>query len=229
MADDFDDDDFEQLFISFNTELKFVRVIGNAIYPATLALKCDVTPMEDASEAQMHAAMMKVRFWLEHIASRSIAISSSNGEALGMFVDDEGRNQTDNILMITPGEPSDEMMACLLQSKLSAITNGVVIFGVMEVKSDNQMGFGFTFVGEGARVLPSIEEWIGPRSYFKVPWWQRNDGSTIDVVPSSDADLSKTPPWAFSLDNIGMPKPETGIIVRPQFKPTVIDGGKPKA
>lgn len=224
--DDFDEG--EQLYITFHCDLKFVRVVGPALLPTNLSFKCDVTPEEDAEEQDLHKVLTKVRYWLDNIVNKSLVFSSDNTEALTMFVNEEGKNRTDNILMITPGDPSDEMMACLLQSKLTALGGGTMTFGMMEVKSDNYLGLGFAFMGDGHKVLPTIEEWIGPRSFFKVPWWMRNDASTLDVVPPADADLTKTPAWAFSLDNLVSPKTDGGIVIKHEFKPTVIDGGKPE-
>jgi hypothetical protein len=105
-------------------------------------------------------------------------------------------------------------------------------FGPVEVKSDNQLGLQFTFVGDSSAVLPNNLEWVGPRSFFDKPWWDRDDGSTLDVLPAEDADLTVKPVWAFSLDFLSFPKKmnatTNGKIVRPEFRPKVIDGGKGK-
>lgn len=226
------EDDEDALYITFNTQVKFVRLIENTVIPSRLAIKADVLPHESATEQDLQSVMLKVKFWLDNIVSKAIAFSHDNSAAIEMFIDDAGKNRTSNIIMITPGEPSDEVFAALFQSKLTALANGAIEIGLVEVKSDNPMGLAFTFVGEGTNVLPTMKEWIGERSYFEHPWWMRNDASTLDLIPAPDADLTVAPPWAFSLDTLMQGQPqvrtESGIVVRPSFNPTVINGGKTK-
>jgi hypothetical protein len=125
-------------------------------------------------------------------------------------------------------EPDDQHLAALFQAKLQALATSVMVFGPVEVQSDNQLGLQFTFVGDSNAVLPKIEDWVGKRSFFDKPWWDRDDGSTLDILPAEDADLTVKPPWAFSFDFLShqKPTPTQVKIVRPEFRPTVIDGGK---
>lgn len=223
---DMTDDAPEALYISFNTEAKIVRVLDNTIYPSRLSIRAEIDPHEDATEQVLAQVMGKIRFWFDSLVAKSIAFAFDNETALTMFIDGEGRNRTGNLIMITPGDPTDEVLAAVFQAKMTALANGMVEFGLVEVKSDNVVGLSFTFVGEGANVLPNMRDWIGERTYFSKPWWCRNDASTLDVIPPPEADLSQPPPWAFSLDPPDGARPESGIVVRPTFTPTVIDGGK---
>ncbi len=223
---DIDDDDTETLFISFSIDTKITRVTGNTLIPSKISIRADVNPTEDADEVDLNLALSKIKFWYESLVTKSIAFNQCNEHAMAMFIDPTGKNRTSNLLMLTPGDPTDEVLAALFQAKMTALANGAIEFGLVEVKSDNLAGLSFIFVGDGESALPDIEEWIGERSFFDKPWWCRNDASTLDIVPPEDADLTKKPAWAFSLDATAHPKPETGIVVRPAFRPTVIAGGK---
>ena len=220
-----DSEEEDSLFISLTLETKIVRVIGASVVPSKLVIKADVSPVEDMSDEEMTLAMTKIRFWFDNIVQKCIVFSYDNEIAMAMLINEEGRNRTSNVLMITPGEPNDEVLATVFQAKLCALSSEKITFALMEVKSDNPLGLSFVFVGDSRETLPNMEQWIGKRSYFKEPWWCRDDASTLDVAPPPDADLSKKPAWAFSLDGV------TGVrtdVIRPDFKPTVIDGGKKK-
>ncbi len=220
-----DDEDVEALFITFQMEAKLIRLVGNTLVPSKISIKADVAPEEDVGEAELNLAITKIRFWYDNLVSKAIAFSHENEAALAMFIDETGKNRTGNLIMTTPGDPTDEILAALFQAKMTSLSSGTIHFGSVEVRSDNPVGLSFVFMGDGAKVLPNMEEWIGPRSYFKKPWWSRDDASTLDVIPTKDADLTKVPAWAFSLDSLGTPKAESGLVIRPSFKPTVIDGG----
>jgi hypothetical protein len=221
-----DDDDGEALFISFHTRISLIRLADNVMLPSRLHIRADVCPNDDVTEAQLNNVMTKVKFWFDSIVSRSIAFSSDNEEALGIVINDEGKNRTANVLMITPGDPTDDVLAALFQAKLNALGGDAVEFGLVEIKSDNPIGLSFTFVGDATKLLPSMDRWMGERNYFDKPWWNRDDSSTLDVIPPEDADLTKTPKWAFSLDTMVETEKDEAEIVRPAFKPTIIDGGK---
>ncbi|RYF06925.1 MAG: hypothetical protein EOO77_26325 [Oxalobacteraceae bacterium] len=222
-----DEEDDDALYISMSFDAKMVRLIGTSFLPVKMKIRADVNPEADMSEEDVSIALMKIRFYFDNIVSKGVAFSFDNEEAMAILINEAGRNRTGNVLMITPGEPTDEVLATLFQAKMGALSGGRIEFSLVEVKSDNQHGLAFIFVGNGARMLPTMEQWIGKRSFFTLPWWSRDDASTLDVIPPENADLSVKPPWAFSLDGIGaMTKASEVEVVRPSFRPTVIPGGK---
>jgi hypothetical protein len=147
-----------------------------------------------------------------------------------MLIDEDGKNNTGNLLLLSPDQPSDENLAILLQAKMNALAAGRLLFGAVEIKSNNLSGLRFTFIGSAKEALPDMGTWMGTNNYFEQPWWERDDSSTLDVVPPPDANLEEKPTWAYSLDFIEKaikPKQDRdSVIVRPDFNPTIIDGGK---
>jgi hypothetical protein len=227
MSEDHDDDGGVNMLISFEQSFTMIRVIENHFLSSTFNIKAEVLGVDDSSEQDFEVAFAKVRFWLENIASRCIAFSRRNDAALKILISDDGKNNTDNLLWLSPEEPTDETIAVLLQAKMTALAEGKLIFGCIEVKSNNINGLRFTFVGNCNEILPSMEEWVGTYNYFDKPWWHRDDASTLDVVVDETADLSKKPTWAYKLDFISKAfKPARETVFRPEFKPTIIDGGK---
>ncbi len=228
--DEFDDEgEMAEVYTHFTFKIKVVRVIENILVPSSIHFKMEFMTMETAEENQIDLAFSKMRYWLDNVVSKSVIFSHENADAIKMFIDEEnGTPRLGNVIVLTPHEPDDQHLAAIFQSKLQALANSTMVFGPVEVQSDNQLGLQFTFVGDSNSVLPKIEEWVGKRSFFDKPWWERDDGSTLDVLPADDADLSVKPSWAFSFDFLSHPKPiaSQGKIVRPDFKPTVIDGGK---
>jgi hypothetical protein len=229
------DDDEEiitEIYNHFVFSIKVVRVIENILVPSTLRFKMEFIPMEEEDAEAINDAFTKMRYWLDNIVSKSIVFSHDNSDAIAMFVDEaSGTPRVGNVIVLTPEEPDDQHLAAIFQAKLQALAGGTMAFGPVEVKSDNQLGLQFTFVGDSSAVLPKIGDWVGPRSFFDKPWWDRDDGSTLDVMPPDGADLTVRPAWAFSLDFLSQPKKiatTDGKIVRPEFRPKVIDGGKSK-
>lgn len=228
-----DDEDYEAIdcITFFNWTSTFVRVIDNVIIPSTIKFRIEFLPDDDATEESIETAFRRIRYWLEAVVNKSIVFAHHNVGAIKMFFDENGsNNRVINTLVVTPEEPDDVHLAALFQAKLRAIANGAMDFGRVDIQSDNSIGLTHTFVSESFEVLPDADEWFAERRYFDKPWWDRNDASTIDTVPAADADLSVRPQYAFTFDFLDQQKqqPVSGTIVRPEFRPKVIDGGKPK-
>ena len=221
-----------EVFTAMNFEVKLTRVIDNILVPSLLKFTADFEPHDDTTEDDIDRSFAKIRYWLDNIVSRCLVFSHDNDAALAMFIDENGHPRTGNVVMLTPDEPDDQHLCALFQAKLTALSGLTIEFGPMEVKSDNVMGLTFTFIGDPDEILPGIKEWVGERSYFSDPWWNRDDGSTLDAVPADDADLDVKPSWAFSFEFLDRPRhaqtpaSEKTVVVRPQFRPLVIDGGK---
>ena len=223
------DDNMEESFvlIEFEQEIVLVRVINNTFVPSKIKLSAEVIPVHDLQEEEFDASITKMRFWLEAVVSRCIAFSRDNTNAIKMLIDAEGRNNSDNMLLLTPLEPTDQHLAALFQAKLTALCGGDIIIGSVEMRSNNMAGLVFRFIGEAEDILPTMGEWIGTHTFFDEPWWMRDDASTLDVTPALDADLTKKPDWAYSLDFLSKTcNTAKDVIVRPEFQPTVIEGGK---
>lgn len=225
-----EDDEENGLIIDFEYDVKLIRLINNTFVSSTLMIRAELIPLvEKPNHDEFDISLSKCKFWLDTVFSKSIAMFRGNEVGIKMLFDENGTNKCSNYVMLTPFEPTDDHIACLLQSKLSALAGNEFTFGSIRIKSDSASGLIFRFVGDSDDFLPDMKEWIGERTYFDEPWWNRDDISTLDVIPSEDADLSVKPSWASNLDFLTNvmrgDKPSSDVVVRPDFKPRIIKGG----
>lgn len=209
----------------FTVSFKATRVLDFQLFPSEWDVKLKINFAEDYDVVKFNLACTKIKFWTGQILTNSIIFSNQNEWATENFA-----NQVDNNLVVTPEPPIDDHLVLVLHSKFEALAAGAFTISEMDIWSDSANGMSFTFKGDSSIHLPDMEDWVGERSYFTKPWWMRDDASTLDTVPSEDADLTIPPEFAYSLDflmdSLGVPNIEGGKIVRPNFKPTVIDGKK---
>jgi hypothetical protein len=227
MSDEFETEIFSKITLKCNV----IKVVDKMLIPTNLRLIADIIPNEKEIEDYLIlGAITKIRFWCEQIVDKAVIFNRENDWALSAFVDKEGTQLLENNIMVLPEEPTDEILAQIFQSKMNALGNQHVSFGSIEIESDNPNGLSFIFTGDGDLNLPTMEEWVGTHSYFKDPWWCRNDSSMLDVVPLSDADLTQPPNFAKNLDFIvdALRPSDTPIagVIRPVFRPEIIHGGK---
>jgi hypothetical protein len=225
-------DEFEtEVFSRITLKCKVIKVIDKMLIPTNIKLVADIIPEDEIFEDYLIlGAFTKIRFWCEQIVDKAVLFNRNNEWALNAFVNAEGNQVLENNIMLLPEDPTDEILAQIFQSKMNALGNGIICFGPMEIVSDNPNGLSFLFTGSGDLDLPSMKEWIGEHSYFKDPWWCRNDASMLDVLPPPDADLTQIPNFAKSLEFIvdalkPTDAPVAGVI-RPTFRPEIIHGGK---
>lgn len=230
--DEDDDDDFAgEIIVRYSQEIKSLRVLENTLSPCHWKLKAEIIhePDVEPDEVEIKIALMKIRYFFEEIVANGVIWCNSNEWAAAAFLDENGKPTIGNLPIITPYEPTDDHMAIIFQSKMNAFAAPGMSFNFVElIPVDNDISF--LFVGDAEDALPTIEEWVGERSYFDKPWWARDDASTIDVIPNEDADLEEKPGFAVSLDFIGehlRPKEITNAkIIKPEFNPKIIKGGK---
>lgn len=226
----FDDEDFlTDAFTWMNFKFKTVRIVDNIITAHVNKLKAEVMVKENCSEQELSIALEKIHFWFENIVSTSIMFCRDNEFALDMMFDDNGKQRTGNFPMVFPDDPTDDHIAMVFQAKLNALGNECILFGPIEMSSDTRENLTCCFAGHGEFYLPTMAEWVGDRSYHDKPWWSRNDGSTLDMIPSPDADVTKPPHFGYDMSFIEKQflkeQSEAAIIIRPEFNPRVISGG----
>lgn len=229
--DDFDNEiPDNQLFVSLELEFKAVRVVDRKLIPTKIKINTELFPNEplaDNTQSLMTGFFSKLKYFNEQVLDNSLLISNDNEWALARFLEANGLADTSNNVILLPDNASDARLSEVLQCKFRALANDAITVGFIQVKAADSHGLAFTFVGDSLFCLPDMENWIGERSYFTKPWWERDDASTMDVTPSEDSDLNSPPNFAYSLgflleeDQNTPPK-----VIRAEFKPRVIDGGK---
>lgn len=214
----------DAMLMKFKKTFPLIRVIDNVIVPDTFNLTASVSPIEDMTAEEITMFYVKMSLFCDEVIPNSLAVASDNDAGRHLIIGDDGVNRTGNLIMLLPGEPSDDLLSIIMQAKLSALTEGKFDIFDVSMETNSPIGISFVFDGEGRDMLPDIDTWIGPHRYFDKPWWDRNDASTMDIIPADDADLSVKPDWAFSIDltldeeNETAPPPKTG------FNPTIIPG-----
>jgi hypothetical protein len=218
-----EDDDFPPVQITCSFDVKMIRIVENVLIPSNLIITAEVFVVGGTGSEDVDTAFTKIRFWFESLLSRCVAFCRENTAATEMVSDVSGLNRTGNALMLTPDDPSDEHLAALFQSKMTALGDDVLAFRNVCIKSDNVLGLSFMFIGEPEDFLPDNTEWLGEKNIFEKPWWERNDSSMLDI-----SDLKEIPAWAYSLDFLGQNARQVhaGTVIRPKFSPTIIPGGR---
>ena len=227
-----DSDDGANVIIDFSHKITLIRYLGNSMAPVALKMRAEVFPNDTALEIDFDVTFSKIKFWFETVVSRSIVFCRSNLTAMEMLLNATGRPRTFNQLMMTPFEPTDEHLAVLFQSKMTAFSKGTMEFGCVRIEAA-EGGLVFTYVGDWRDDLPTMDDWFPTKPYFfETPWWQRDDASTLDTI-TVDADITQIPSWAYSLDfiekairpNKANLQPEE-VVIRGAFRPKIINGGK---
>lgn len=226
-----EDEEGTEIYIHFKSKFKALRLIEKCLFANKYELRTDILLKtegltDENIEYQTNLAVTKFNFFIDEILSDAIFISMYDDWATEHIIK-EGELTLNNNIIACPFVPTDDKIAILIQSKLSALGKGYVIVNNLTIETDNPSGMYFTHIGQPSLVLPTMEEWIGTHSYFDKPWWERDDGSTYDLTPEPDADLSQTPPYAYSLDFLAKTFNYNGNdahnkVIRPNFRPVII-------
>ena len=229
------DDEEDNLFVSFKTSVNAIRVIDRELLSASIRLRMDIANQDvdttQDSVFRSQVAMAKMRYWLDECLSNSVMFSRDNDWAVNTFLSTSPENLgTSNPVTILPGDPTEDLLVQVIQSKLQSLVGSSMTIGNVELEIEDGHGLMFTYVGDGELELPTNEEWVGEHCYFGRPWWCRDDASTMDIIAGEDDDVEDLPSFAYSLEFLADAlRPSTAPsaqIVRPDFRPHVIQGGR---
>lgn len=216
----YDDDDEGTLFTTYTVEFSMVRVINSVVVPSRFTLTAGINIIEGDDVAN---AMAKIEHFFDDVVSPCIAMSSENAAATSAFIAD-GKARFVNPLMITPRDPSDAHLCAIFQAKIEALAGDAFSVGTIDVCADTSRGLAFAYTGVWEDYLPTMEEWLGGKpSWFDVPWWNRDDASTLDSIKPEGADPAIKPSWAYDIDQYLNLTPSSYSIIDMDFD--VIDGG----
>ena len=206
--------------INYSTGFTGIRVIGKTVFATKWTISSEVIVTEDVSGEEINISFNKLDYFFNTV-STSIFFCIDNKWAEKAF------RQTNNNLVVCPTEPSDENLVLMFQCKMNALSEGGVHLGSVKLLSDTSGGLEFIFHGDGREWLPPADEWLGDVRYFPVSWWMRNDLTTRDERVRCKGKMDLLPPWYAGFDVYDeVPKKKKAEVLRPIFKPVVIDGIK---
>lgn len=223
-------DDMMDSFVTFSLDASIIRIADNTFIPSIIVVEAGIAREEEATEDDIEFALNKCRYFFDNVVSNSFVFAIFNTAALAILISDDGLNRSRNNFIFLPDEPSNEALATVFQAKLNALAKGAFVVETIRIEANDQSNLSFTLTGDHSSLLPvDMADWLGSPNYFDYPWWHRDDASTLDVTPTEHADLTKIPAWAYSFDFLRRDEQlveHVGVVVRPEFNPVVIKGGK---
>lgn len=144
----------------------------------TLKIGCSVLDDDSLSSSELGnravIGFQRLKVWLEAILNDVILIDV-NSELL-----DSLQETVSNMLMYVPGQPDDSMLAVLLHSKISAITENMLDIHAVSLTATDTFGIERVYRNlnpDKTYPLPGIEYFDGETQNDK-PWWTR---PTVDI------------------------------------------------
>lgn len=129
-------------------------------------------------------AFQKVKYFLDTALNHCIILDINSPEMPTLI------NAASNNFVMLPGAPTEDLIVHTIQRKIAKITGGVLYVGVAKFTTDISQAVYAIKPNQSEYTLPeTTEEYI---EHFEclhdVPWWDREDGVTIELIKSpSDA------------------------------------------
>lgn len=203
---------------NYQNKINIIRLIENRLISSKLNVYFEFEFNDDYDGELQTSTIIKMKKWIELIVDGCLAFNTSSTISMSTI------EKIQNHIMFCPDDPYDFMLSLLIYSKLNSIGSNIVDVTKLQISSDLGESFGNWIEGDITGVLPSLEEWVGERSYYDKPWWQRSDGGMIDMWAGPDDDISIKPDILIDLDSdLGYDiDNEPAEIIKPNFKPTII-------
>lgn len=225
MSDIYEEDSLSITMLTFKCAV--LRSFDNSLDARQATFKIELMKSDEVEKRSLNILMEKCKLWFSQVMNNSLIFSINNTFAFNCIFEN-GMQVSDNFPMVYPDDPTDELIAMVTQAKLNAFASGSgITFGTVEVNMtkfpDEEIS---TIYGGWAQgELPTMADWIGEVAYHTEPWWCRNDGSTIDIIPSDTDDLSDKPDQGFDFSFVESQFEEKkGMVVNVEaFTPKIID------
>lgn len=209
---------------SLTSTVKLVRLVETRLLPTELELNIDLDIDDDGDI--LVSKLNKIRNWIQNYLNGCIAFNVSSEMETQFF------GECENDVMFCPEDPQDHLLLMLIVSKINAIGEGIVSVANASIWSDGSQGFSYSLDGDPLEWLPKPEEWMGEKRYYDQAWWNRPDGSMVDVPYDENTDIDKDKPdilidldpepVKIETDTISTGEEGSAEIIRLNFKPRLV-------
>lgn len=207
-----------------STNFQILRLLENRLCSSECHLEIELDLNHETPPDIAKNKLKAIRFWLSEFVHGCIAYD------VHTEIDTTLLEEVANNIMLCPDEPQDYLLLMLLHSKLCAIGGEEVGIRSTSLITDTGEGFSNTVEGSIGDWLPDIDQWIGEKRFWNLPWWSREDSSTVDLIPEDGDDLDIKPHIGENLLELVSDDPKVeeksqpAEIIKPTFKPRIIDG-----
>ncbi|MEM5878674.1 MAG: hypothetical protein QXF12_07410 [Candidatus Aenigmatarchaeota archaeon] len=226
-----------QFYIQYHNSFHAIKVYENHFMNCDIKVESDIYIDDEywslnGIDSDIDLILLKLQLFFDLCLNNSIIFSIKNDFMMNIALDKKNNKKNiNNNIILTPGDPTDDHLTLLLQSKFNAIGNEKVLFTSLLIENKRSKNLKFIFVGEGSEVLPEKNvDWIEGICYHTKPWWCRNDLTTMDLPKMGNFER---PFYDLSFDNIlnndflnfsdrNIMENGEAKIIRPKFKPTII-------
>ena len=157
-----------------------------------ITLKFSCTPLGDTTDNATKAMVgyQRLRTWLEAVLNQIIIINVNSSLIEVML------RSVSNMMLYTPGQPDDALLAMLFHSKASAITNDLLeIHSIWMSSTDTENTERYYRCLSGGYELPDISYYNDLpmndelKSINPIPWWERPTIDICEYVQSEDENV----------------------------------------
>jgi len=169
---------------TFPIQLLIYSPEGKSILIQNMDLTFDMLTREDSTDEdalmdaqiKQNVSFGKAMGWIEGYLNQSIMFENKIAEF--------GFDLNNNIVLLP--DLTENTVCAAIHCKLnSIIEEDSYIARVVIYDRDDQVKYSYTADAEDDYPLPTLKEWLGPRSYWDIPWWYREDVTTYDKAASS--------------------------------------------
>ena len=163
-----------------------VRVMNDRLSPVVFNIEVALISSRISGKTAEESGEMaglgfrKIKTWLEMVLHEIIIINTASN--LIDILSDE----TENLIMTTPSEPDDAILAALLLTKMQTIVRDLLIIDSITLVSSDT-GYMKRIMKNEDIHLPGIE-YLGIEAAHKEPWWLRETIETADFPRTDETD-----------------------------------------
>ena len=177
--------------ISLKFDFSGLRIIDSTITPVNWKVSVDIESVvpdkgPDSSKKAL-LAYQKIQFWLSTALTNSAFIDINNTQDIYIV------NLINNNHVYCPGVPNDGLIAKLLFSKISVLSDNILTVLAIRIYSDDTSA---EYIYESDDVeyqlcIKTTDYYNNKHTRTDKPWWLRNDGFTFEPL---EYDLNETDP-----------------------------------
>ena len=175
-----------KFLVKYTQKISAIRVLDTELFPVWLTVSGELVGSVPLDSLEFRLGIAKIDFWFTNLVHNSFMFSLENEWALDL-------EPPINIPLVSPYEPTDDVLATLFSCKCNALAAGAFEISFFAVENDNS-SMSFTYADDELPDLPTFDDC---RTYYEHPWWHRDDSSTFDILPDEDDDVNNPPDFFF--------------------------------